>query len=104
MDRFLGFSLPRAFTAESLAVELAKRTRFMRDIVARQLADERDAPGSLTGFYEAFQQYLIGNLTVDDFARPIGRSTPSSCVPISRASRSLRMGLSLRRLPYSASG
>ncbi|HUW35104.1 MAG TPA: N-6 DNA methylase, partial [Planctomycetota bacterium] len=68
LDRFLGFSLPRAFTAESLAVELAKRTRFMRDVVARQLADERHAPGSLTGFYEAFQQYLIGNLTVDDFA------------------------------------
>ena len=68
LDRFLGFSLPKVFTAESLAVELAKRTRFMRDVVAQQLAGERDAPGSLTGFYDAFQQYLIGNLTVEDFA------------------------------------
>jgi hypothetical protein len=38
LDRFLDFSLPKAFTAESLAVELAKRTRFFRDIVAQQLA------------------------------------------------------------------
>ncbi len=68
LDRFLDFSLPKTFTAESLAVELAKRTRFLREIVARQLADERDAPGPLTGFYEAFQQYLIGALTPEDFA------------------------------------
>ncbi|MFZ2419949.1 MAG: DNA methyltransferase, partial [Anaerolineae bacterium] len=56
LDRFLDFSLPRTFSAESLAVELAGRTRFLRDIVARQLAEERDAPGPLTGFFEAFQQ------------------------------------------------
>ena len=68
LDRFLDFSLPKIFTAESLAVELAKRTRFLREIVARQLADEHDAPGPLTGFYEAFQQYLIGHLTSEDFA------------------------------------
>ncbi len=68
LDRFLGFSLPRAFTAESLAVELAKRTRFLRDVVARQLEQEKDAPGVLTGFFEAFKTYLIGTLTPEDFA------------------------------------
>jgi len=68
LDRFLDFSLPRTFTAETLAVELAKRTRFLREIVAQLLADERDAPGRLTGFYEAFRQYLIGDLTPEDFA------------------------------------
>lgn len=68
LDRFLDFSLPRTFSAESLAVELAGRTRFLRDIVARQLAEERDAPGPLTGFFEAFQQFLIGGLTPEDFA------------------------------------
>ncbi|MBM4456819.1 MAG: DNA methyltransferase [Chloroflexi bacterium] len=67
-DRFLDFSLPKSFSAESLAVALAVRTRFMRDIVARQLADERDAAGPLTGFFEAFQQFLIGGLTAEDFA------------------------------------
>jgi len=68
LDRFLGFSLPKAFTAESLAVELAKRTRFLRDVVAQQLQQEKDAPGVLAGFFEAFQTYLIGTLTPEDFA------------------------------------
>jgi len=68
LDRFLGFSLPKAFTAESLAIELAKRTRFLRDVVAQQLEQEKDAPGMLAGFFEAFQTYLIGTLTPEDFA------------------------------------
>ncbi|MFH0872051.1 MAG: type ISP restriction/modification enzyme [bacterium] len=68
LDRFLGFSLPKTFTAQTLAVELAKRTRFLRNIVAQQLAEERDVPGPLTGFYEAFRQYLIGDLMPEDFA------------------------------------
>jgi len=68
LDRFLGFSLPKVFTAQSLAVELAKRTRFLRDVVARQLEQEKDAPGVLAGFFEAFQTYLIGTLTPEDFA------------------------------------
>jgi len=68
LDRFLGFSLPKAFTAESLAIELAKRTRFLRDVVAQQLQQEREIPGVLSGFFEAFQTYLIGTLTLEDFA------------------------------------
>ncbi|MFZ4396247.1 MAG: type ISP restriction/modification enzyme [Kiritimatiellia bacterium] len=68
LDRFLGFSLPKVFTAESLAVELAKRTRFLRDVVGRQLVQEKDAPGVLSGFFEAFRSYLIGTLTPEDFA------------------------------------
>ncbi|MGI5869473.1 MAG: type ISP restriction/modification enzyme [Kiritimatiellia bacterium] len=68
LDRFLDFSLPKVFTAESLAVELAKRTRFLRDVVGGQLEKEKGAPGVLTGFFEAFQTYLIGTLTPEDFA------------------------------------
>lgn len=68
LDRFLDFSLPKVFTAESLAVELAKRARFLRDVVARQLAQEKDDPGVLSGFFEAFRTYLIGALTPEDFA------------------------------------
>ncbi len=68
LDRFLDFSLPKVFTAESLAAELAKRTRFLREVVGRQLAQEKDAPGVLTGFFEAFQTYLIGTLTPEDFS------------------------------------
>jgi hypothetical protein len=68
LDRFLDFSLPKAFTAESLAVELAKRTRFLRDVVGQQLEHENASPAGLTGFYEAFQTYLIGTLTPEDFS------------------------------------
>jgi hypothetical protein len=68
IDRFIDFSLPKTFTAESLAVELARRTRFLRDVVGQQLDDEKDSPGFLTGFFEAFQKYLIGTLTPEDFA------------------------------------
>jgi len=65
LEQFFSFSLPRSYTAESLAVELAKRTRFLRDVVADELRKER---GVLVGFYEAFQTYLIANLTLEDFA------------------------------------
>ena len=69
LDHFLGFALPKTFTARSLAVELAKRTRFFCDVVGEQLHDEQeqDAPGMLSGFFEAFQTYLIGSLTPEDF-------------------------------------
>ncbi len=68
LDRFFDFSLPKSFMAESLALELAKRTRFLRDVVGQQLAQEKDAPSVLSGFFEAFQTYLIGTLTLEDFA------------------------------------
>ena len=68
LEQFLDFSLPRAFTAASLAVELAKRTCFLRDLVGQQLAQEKTAPGVLASFYEAFKQYLIATLTEEDFA------------------------------------
>ena len=65
LEQFFSFSLPRSYTAESLAVELAKRTRFLRDVVAVELREEQ---GILRGFYQAFQTYLIANLTLEDFA------------------------------------
>ena len=68
LDRFLDFALPSTFTAESFAVELAKRTRLLRDVIREQFEQERNAPGMLSGFFEAFQTYLIGSLTTDDFA------------------------------------
>jgi len=68
LDRFLGFALPQTFTAESLAVELAKRTRLLRDVIGEQFQQERTSPDRLSGFFEAFQTYLIGSLTPEDFA------------------------------------
>ncbi len=68
LDRFLDFALPPTFTAESLAVELAKRTRLLREVIGEQFDRERDAPGMLSGFFEAFQTYLISSLTPEAFA------------------------------------
>ena len=68
LDRFLDFALPQTFTAESLAVELARRTRLLRDVIGEQFQQEQDAGGRLSGFFEAFQTYLIGSLTPEDFA------------------------------------
>jgi len=69
LEHFFQFSLPGPFTAEELAVELAKRTRFLRDIVLQQLTMEQgEDVGPLVGFYEAFQKFLIGSLEPRDFA------------------------------------
>ena len=68
LERFLDFALPKTFTAESLAVELAKRTRLLRDVVRDQYNDEVDNPGMLHGFFDAFREYLIGSLTPEEFA------------------------------------
>jgi hypothetical protein len=69
LEKFFSYSLPKVTDAKTLAVELAKRTRFLRDVVAEQLREENiDQQGVLLGFYEAFQKYLIAKLTLEDFA------------------------------------
>lgn len=70
LEKFLQFSLPTKFTAESLARELATRTRFLRDQVIKEELREASSPGAkkILGFYEAFQRHLIANLKHDEFA------------------------------------
>jgi very-short-patch-repair endonuclease len=70
LERFLQFSLPTQFTAESLAKELAIRTRFLRDQVIKEELREVSSDGAkrILGFYEAFQKHLIANLQPDEFA------------------------------------
>ena len=68
-DQFFAFALPNVYTAKSLATELAKRTRFLRDeIVALELAENGGQESSLAAFYDAFKTYLIGDLSPQDFA------------------------------------
>jgi len=52
-------------TARSLAIELAKRTRFLRDEVISVEMEENGSKGhkQIIGFYGAFKKYLIGTLT-----------------------------------------
>src|SRR4030066_2068995 len=70
LERFFSFSLPKTFTEKTLAVELAKRTRFLKEqvIIQELKEEERNGKGFIFGFYEAFSKYLISGLTKDDFA------------------------------------
>ena len=70
LDLFFSFSLPKIQTARTLAVELANRTRFLRDEVITVEMKSNDSKGhkQLVGFYEAFKTYLIGTLTEKQFA------------------------------------
>ena len=70
LEKFFSFSLPKVRDAKSLAVELAKKTRFLKDeVVAQELKEETGGKkGFITGFYEAFRTYLINGLTHEEFA------------------------------------
>ncbi len=70
LEQFFTFSLPKTYSAKSLAVELAKRTRFLKEqVVVEELREEEEkGAGFILGFYEAFQKYLIGGLTKKAFA------------------------------------
>jgi hypothetical protein len=70
LEKFFQFSLPAKFTAESLAKELATRTRFLRDQVIKEELREASSAGAkkILGFYEAFKRHLIFNLKPDEFA------------------------------------
>ncbi|HHV04950.1 MAG TPA: N-6 DNA methylase [Anaerolineaceae bacterium] len=68
-NAFFSFKLPKSFNAESLATQLAKRTRFLRDIVFNQLEEEIPIEkGDLYNYYQAFKRYLITSLTPQSFA------------------------------------
>lgn len=70
LEKFFQFSIPEDFTAETLARELASRTRFLRDQVITAELREASTPGAkrILGFYEAFQKHLISNLKPEQFA------------------------------------
>ncbi|MBI4654159.1 MAG: N-6 DNA methylase [Nitrospirae bacterium] len=79
LEKFFSFSLPKTYSAKTLAVELAKRTRFLKEqVIIEELKTEETPPfnspltnGGLRGvygFYEAFKQYLISGLSKEDFA------------------------------------
>jgi len=68
LDKFFDFSLPKIFSAESLALELAKRTRFLRDEIVSVELQNDDKKNYIRGFYNAFQKYLISGLKESEFA------------------------------------
>jgi hypothetical protein len=70
LEKFFSFSLPRVYEARTLATELAKRTHFLKDeVVTQELREEEKAgKGFIFGFYQAFRQYLISDLSIEAFA------------------------------------
>ena len=69
-EQFFSFSLPKVYDAKGLAIELAKRTRFLKEeVIANELRKpEEGSRGSIHGFYKAFRDYLIKSLTEEDFS------------------------------------
>lgn len=68
-EQFFAFSIPRIYTPKALAVELAKRTRFLRDeVIAQELENGSKEKNRILGFYKAFQEFLIASLAPNDFA------------------------------------
>ncbi len=69
LEKFFSFSLPNVLTAKDLAIELAKRTGFLRDeVITKELEEEEKGKGKIFGFYSAFKQYLVADLSHKDFA------------------------------------
>lgn len=69
LEQFFSFSFPKLYSAKTLAIELAKRTRFLKDLIADELAEEvKKETGHILGFYDAFRELLIHDLTPEDFA------------------------------------
>ena len=68
LEKFFSFSLPKVYNAKTLAIELAKRTRFLKDeIIAEELVEEGAGKGFILGFYDAFRKYLISGLSKEEF-------------------------------------
>ena len=68
LEKFFSFSLPKVYDAKTLAIELAKRTRFLKEeVIAEELIEEGTEKGFISGLYEAFRKYLIRGLSKKDF-------------------------------------
>jgi len=70
VERFFDFQLPRAYTAQTLAIALADRTRFLQQQVLAQLVDDEDHKrgSELVNLMAEFKQVLMSDLTSDTFA------------------------------------
>jgi len=70
VERFFDFQLPRAYTAQTLAIALADRTRFLQQQVLAQLLDDEDHKlnSELVNLMAEFKQVLMSDLISDTFA------------------------------------
>ncbi len=70
LAEFFSFSTPKINTAKTLAIELAKRTSFLKEnCIIEELKEEtQTGTQTLEGIYKLFKEYLISSLNLDDFA------------------------------------
>jgi len=70
LEKFFSFSFPKVSDAKNLAIELAKRTSFLKDeVITEELKEEEsEGKGFILGYYEAFKKHLISGLSKEDFA------------------------------------
>ena len=70
LEKYFSFFLPKVYDAKALAIELAKRTRFLKDeVISQELEEEeKKGKGNILGFYKVFKEHLISGLTKEDFA------------------------------------
>jgi len=59
LEKYFSFSLPKVYDARNLAVELAKRTRFLKDeVISQELEEEeKKGKGNILGFYKVFKEH-----------------------------------------------
>jgi len=68
LQKFFDFSLPKIFSAEQLATELAKRTSFLREEIITNELKNKENKNYIRAFYNAFKKYLIAGLKEEEFA------------------------------------
>lgn len=103
LNKFFAFSTPPTTTAKSLALELAKRTRFLRDnVIAEELKEEAvEGTQTLEGFYRAFKDHLIASLTPADFANLFAQTiTYGLFAARSRADNGFNRELAYKYIPH----
>lgn len=100
LEKFLDFSLPKTYIAKTLAVELAKRTKFLRDeIVTEEL---KLGTKSIHGFYDAFKEFLIAGISESEFADLYSQTiTYGLCAARLRAEKNFNRKLAYSYIPKS---
>lgn len=67
---FLAFQAPRSLSSAALAAALAGRARVLAERIAERLDREQKGgeASRLSGFYQAFRQYLLSQISIREFA------------------------------------
>ena len=69
LEKFFNFSMPGSTSARDLAIELAKRTKILRDIVLEELdSNHQQGTNYIKDFHDSFKTYFMSSLNKKDFS------------------------------------